>query len=55
VSASDTTKTDVQEHGADRQTSDRRLYMQLSAFGSCLDAKPLQRALESSRLEAVVK
>src|SRR2546430_13316937 len=28
--------------------------MQLSAFGNCLDAKPLQRALESSRLEAVL-
>src|SRR5439155_13829566 len=54
VSASDTTKIDVQEHGADRQTSDRRLFMQLSAFGNCLDSKPLQRALESSRLEAVL-
>ncbi len=54
MSAPDTTKIDVQEHGADRQTSDRRLYMQLSAFGGCLDAKPLQRALESSRLEAVL-
>src|SRR5438128_9917643 len=28
--------------------------MQLSAFGGCLDAKLLQRALESSRLEAVL-
>jgi Chlorite dismutase len=54
VSAADTTKIDVQEHGADRQTSDRRLFMQLSAFGGCLDAKPLQRALESSRIEAVL-
>src|SRR5215470_4148446 len=54
VSASDTTKIDVQEHGADRQASDRRLFMQLSAFGGCLDAKPLHRALESSRIEAVL-
>src|SRR5262249_57542599 len=54
VSASDTTKIDVQEHGADRQTSERRLFMQLSAFGGCLDAKPLQRALESSRIEATL-
>jgi len=54
VSASEPTKIDVQEHGADRQTSDRRLFMQLSAFGDCLDAKPLQRALESSRLESVL-
>src|SRR5207245_8777884 len=47
VSASDTTKIDVQERGADRQTSERRLFIQLSVFGGCLDAKPLLRALES--------
>jgi hypothetical protein len=54
VSSPDTTKIDVQERGANQQTSDRRLYMQLHAFGGCLDAKPLTRALESSRLEAVL-
>ncbi|PYN75984.1 MAG: hypothetical protein DMD96_26635 [Candidatus Rokuibacteriota bacterium] len=54
MSASDTTKIDVQERGADRQTSERRLFIQLSVFGGCLDAKPLLRALESSRLEAVL-
>lgn len=54
MSSADTTRIDVREHGADRQTSDRRLYMQLSAFGDCLDAKSLQRALESSRIEAAL-
>jgi len=53
VSAADT-KIDVQERGADGQTSDRRLFMQLQAFGGCLDAKPLLRVLESSRIEAVL-
>ena len=46
MSASDTSKIDVLEHGAGQQASDRRLYMRLSVFGGCLDAKPLQRALE---------
>jgi chlorite dismutase len=54
VSAPDTSKIDVLEHGAGQQVSDRRLYMQLSAFAGCLDAKPLQRALESSRIEAAL-
>jgi Chlorite dismutase len=54
VSATDTSKIDVLEHGAGQQASDRRLYMQLSAFGGCLDAKSLQRALESSRIEAAL-
>ena len=54
MSAPDTSKIDVLEHGAGQQASDRRLYMQLSAFGGCLDAKPLQRALESSRIEAAL-
>ena len=51
MSAPDTSKIEVLEHGAGQQASDRRLYMQLSAFGGCLDAKPLHRALESSRIE----
>ena len=54
MSTGDTTKIDVRERGADGQTSDRRLYMRLSVFGGCLDAKPLQRALESSRAEGVL-
>src|SRR5439155_3488682 len=53
VGAADT-KIDVQERGADGQTSDRRMFMQLQAFGGCLDAKPLLRVLESSRIEAVL-
>jgi chlorite dismutase len=54
VSSPEPTKIDVQERGANAQTSDRRLYMQLQAFGGCLDPKPLVRALESSRIEAVL-
>jgi chlorite dismutase len=54
VSTPDTTTIDVQEHGANGQASERRLFMQLSAFGGCLDIKPLVRALESSRVEAVL-
>ncbi|HKB25031.1 MAG TPA: chlorite dismutase family protein [Methylomirabilota bacterium] len=54
MSSSDTPKIDVRERGAQQQTSERRLYMQLHAFGGCLDPKPLVRALESSRIEAVL-
>ena len=45
---------DVLERGARGQTSSRRLYMQLQAFGGCLDPKPLVRALEAGRLEAAL-
>jgi chlorite dismutase len=45
---------DVQEHGANEQVSDRRLFMQLSVFTGCLDPKPLARALESRGLEAAL-
>ncbi len=45
---------DVQEHGANRQTSDRRLFMQVQAFGGCTDSKPLVEALEASQIEAVL-
>jgi chlorite dismutase len=45
---------DVLERGARGQTSNRRLYLQLQAFGGCLDPKPLVRALEAGRLEAVL-
>ncbi|MEK6666464.1 MAG: chlorite dismutase family protein [candidate division NC10 bacterium] len=47
-------KIDVQERGAKGQTSSRRLWMQFQAFGGCGDPKPLVRALEASRLEAVL-
>ena len=54
MSTGDETKIDVQERGANQQTSNRRLYMQLQAFGGCTDAKPLVSALEASRIEAVL-
>jgi chlorite dismutase len=54
VSAPDETRIDVQERGANQQTSSRRLFMQLQVLTGCLDAKPLARALESSRLEATL-
>lgn len=47
-------KVDVRERGAGQQTSERRLFMQLQALGGCTDAKPLVRALEASRMEAVL-
>jgi Chlorite dismutase len=54
VSASDDVKVDVHERGAGAQSADHRLFMQLQAFGGCTDPKPLARALEASRLEAVL-
>jgi chlorite dismutase len=54
VSSGDDGKVDVRERGASQQTADRRLFMQLQAFGGCSDVKPLVRALETSRLEAVL-
>ena len=54
MSAADETRIDVQERGANKQASDRRLFMQLQVFTGCLDPKPLVRALESSRLEAAL-
>jgi hypothetical protein len=45
---------DVRERGANRQTSERRLYMQLQVFTGCPTPKPLVDALESAGLEAVV-
>jgi chlorite dismutase len=47
-------RVDVLEHGAGGQTSTRRLYMQLQAFGGCEDAKPCVEALERSRVEGVL-
>jgi Chlorite dismutase len=54
VSTGDDAKADVRERGANQQSVDRRLFMQLQAFGGCIDVKPLVRALEASRLEAVL-
>jgi len=54
VSAGEDGTADVRERGANQQHSDRRLFMQLQAFGGCADAKPLVSALEASGLEAVL-
>jgi len=53
VSADDA-KVDVRERGLKGQTSERRLYMQLQVFTGCGDAKPVIRAVESSRIEGAV-
>src|ERR1700687_1766967 len=45
---------DVAERGANGQTSSRRLFMQLQAFGGCGDAKALAASLERSQIEAVL-
>ena len=49
---------DIREKGGvragERQVSDRRLFMQLLAFGEAPDSKPLARALEGSDMEAVL-
>ncbi|HYE89655.1 MAG TPA: chlorite dismutase family protein [Terriglobales bacterium] len=50
----DKVEIDVREHGANQQLSDRRLFMQLLAFGDCPDPKPLVRTLEVTRVEAVL-
>ena len=47
-------RADVRERGANQQFSERRLWMQLQAFGGCVDTKPLVRALEASRLEGAL-
>jgi chlorite dismutase len=54
VSTGDDARVDVRERGANQQSADKRLFMQLQAFGGCTDVKPLVRALEASRLEAVL-
>ena len=47
-------RVDVREHGANQQTSTRRLYMQLQVFGDCDDPKRLTGALERARVEGVL-
>lgn len=54
MSATEGPGVDVREQGAREQASERRLFMQLQVFTGCLDAKPLVRALEAGRLEAVL-
>jgi Chlorite dismutase len=53
VSSGEEQRVDVCERGAN-QHSERRLFMQLQAFGGCLDTKPLVRALEGAGLDAVL-
>jgi hypothetical protein len=47
-------RLDIRERGANQQTSDRRLFMQLQVFTGCQDAAPLIAALQASRAEAVL-
>jgi chlorite dismutase len=47
-------KVDVAERGANGQTSNRRLFMQLQVFGGCPEPKALMGALERSQIEAVL-
>jgi chlorite dismutase len=47
-------KVDVAERGANGQTSNRRLFMQLQVFGGCSETKALVGALERSQIEAVL-
>ena len=54
MSTGDPVTVDVRERGANQQSVDRRLFMQLQALGGCSDSKPLVRALEASRGEAVL-
>jgi chlorite dismutase len=47
-------KVDVAERGANGQSSDRRLFMQLQAFGGCSEPKVLAGALGRSQIDAVL-
>ena len=50
----DEVKVDVAERGANGQTSNRRLFMQLQVFGECGEPKALAASLERSRIEAAL-
>ena len=50
----DAAKVDVRERGANQQTSDRRLWVQLQVFGDCVETKSLVRVLEARGVEAVL-
>jgi chlorite dismutase len=54
VSTDEGVKVDVRERGANQQASECRLFMQLQVFAGCTDTKTLVRALEASRMEAVL-
>lgn len=54
MSTGDAVTVDVRERGANQQSVDRRLFMQLQALGGCSDTKPLVRALEACGVEAVL-
>lgn len=54
MSTGDEARVDIRERGANQQQSDRRLFMQLQVLSGCADVKPLVRALEASRQEAVL-
>jgi Chlorite dismutase len=45
---------DVHEHGANQQSLDKRLFMQLQVFGDCHDAHVLVHALQPSGIEGVL-
>ncbi len=47
-------QTDVQEHGANQQSLDRRLFMQLQVFGGCLEPGKLAAALQERHVQAVL-
>lgn len=47
-------KPDIDEKGANHQRSDRRLFMQLLAFGGCRDIVPLVEALGRAGFDAVL-
>jgi chlorite dismutase len=47
-------RVEVAERGANGQSSNRRLFMQLQAFGGCPDLKVLAGALERSQIDAVL-
>jgi chlorite dismutase len=50
----DEVKVDVAERGANGQTTNRRLFMQLQVWGDCPEPKSLAHALERSQVEAVL-
>ncbi len=45
---------DIQEHGANQQTSHRRLFLQLQVFSGCKDSHSLVHALRDRRMETVL-
>lgn len=47
-------KLDLREKGGQQQLSDRRLFMQLLAFGECTDSAALGHSLEAARIEGVL-